>query len=150
MMARQAPINANHSSTFVAGPSSSQRSRMNNAAAVAKPHVPDQFHPQNHFHSSGKNPILYAPIPLGATWEAPLSAHYFNLIHSFRINISFVSARQNSSVRPMYLPPADVEEAAKKEQIYEFVDQIHRVVSRLQCMHHRIHRLEVSRHVLGV
>lgn len=143
MMARQAPINANNSSSPVAGSSSSNSSGMNNAVA-AKPYVPKQYHPQSRFHLDGKSPMPYAPVPPGATWDAPLSARYFNLIHFFRISISFVSARQNSSGRSMHHPQAEVEEGAKREQIYEFVDQIHRVVSRLQGMHRRIHRLEVS------
>jgi hypothetical protein len=89
----------------------------------------------------GKCP-LYAPVLLSAIWDPPLAAKYFNLIPSFRIFISLIPGRQTPHNLHRHNYPVR-DEAVEEEQLYEFTDQIHKLVSRLQVMGRRINRLEV-------
>jgi hypothetical protein len=90
---------------------------------------------------------LYPPTPPEAMWDAPIAPRYFDLIQSFRVTISFHASNPGHRVMPLsfHRPNSSnsEEEINKKYQLYDYSDQLHKIVSRLQATQRRIYRLEI-------
>jgi len=68
-------------------------------------------------------------------WVPPIKQSHFNLIQSFRIQISFTFPMLSGSA---------TDEKSLESKLYESTDHLHRLVGRLCLTHKRIVQLEVS------
>jgi len=88
-----------------------------------------------------------APSSEWPVWDAQLSTKYFNMIQSFRINIvcpfyacSHVKTRLSTS-HGLGVPKS--QSVQIDASTYEYIDHLHKLVSRLEIASPRIYRLEV-------
>lgn len=92
-----------------------------------------------------RSPVPCTHRPIEPVWHPPLSERYFNMIQSFLIEFVFPLGGQNPAFYHVYgLPNTGAANSDPLElRLYEYCDDLHRLIGRLQLIQRPIARLEI-------